>query len=104
MNIWVHLGVAIDENRFHNNCVGKSEKSLSQKESLQIMKSGLNNIVDKTYLYFKDFIHSWLDTISLRMVMSEKRWLYSLANMAKCNLGKVKLQANAVSGLLLKHT
>ena len=96
--MWVHLGVAIDENGFHN-CVGKSEKALSQKESLQITKTGLNNIV-----YFKDFIHSWLDTISLRMVRSEKRCLYSLANMAKCNLGKVKLQANAVSGLLLKHT
>ena len=25
-------------------------------------------------------------------------------NVAKCNLGKVKLQANAVSGLLLKRT
>ena len=25
-------------------------------------------------------------------------------NGAKCNLGKVKLQANAVSGLLLKRT
>ena len=68
------------------------------------MKTGLNNIVDKTYLYFKDFIHTWLDTISLRMVRSENGWLYLLANMAKCNLGKVKLQANAVSGLLLKHT
>ena len=50
VNIWVHLGVAIDENRFHNNCVGKSEKALSQKESLQIMKTGLNDIVDKTYI------------------------------------------------------
>ena len=48
-NIWVHLGVAIDETRFHN-CVGKSEKALSQKESLQIMKTGLNDIVDKTYI------------------------------------------------------
>ena len=25
-------------------------------------------------------------------------------NVAKCNLGKVKLQANVVSGLLLKRT
>ena len=25
-------------------------------------------------------------------------------NVAKCNLGKVKLRANAVSGLLLKRT
>ena len=25
-------------------------------------------------------------------------------NVAKCNLGKVKLEANAVSGLLLKRT
>ena len=49
MNIWVHLGVAIDESRFHN-CVGKSEKVLSQKESLQIIKTGLNDIVDKTYI------------------------------------------------------
>ena len=37
------------------------------------------------------------------MVRSEKRWLHSLANVAKCNVGKVKLQANAVSGLLLKR-
>ena len=37
------------------------------------------------------------------LALTEKRWLHSLANVAKCNVGKVKLQANAVSGLLLKR-
>ena len=35
----------------------------------------------------------------MSLVMS-MRFIY----VAKCNLGKVKLQANAVSGLLLKRT
>ena len=29
---------------------------------------------------------------------------FKISNVAKCNLGKVKLQANAVSGLLLQRT
>ena len=29
---------------------------------------------------------------------------FKILNVAKCNLGKVKLQANAVSGLLLQRT
>ena len=29
---------------------------------------------------------------------------YEFLNVAKCNLGKVKLQTNAISGLLLKRT
>ena len=29
---------------------------------------------------------------------------YKFLNVAKCNLDKVKLQANAISGLLLKRT
>ena len=34
----------------------------------------------------------------------QARLLAMSLNVAKCNLGKVKLQANAVSGLLLKRT
>ena len=46
------------------------------------METGLNNTdntVNKTQ--FNDFIHSCFDTVSLRMVKSEERRLYSLAKI-----------------------
>ena len=33
------------------------------------MKTGLNNTVNKTHIWFHDFIHICLDTITLRIVM-----------------------------------
>ena len=37
------------------------------------MKGGLNNKVNKTHIYFNDFIHSCLGTISLQMVRSDEK-------------------------------
>ena len=37
------------------------------------MKAELNNTVNKTHIYFNDFNHSCLGTISLRMVRSDEK-------------------------------
>ena len=54
----------------------------NKKESLRIMETGLNNTVNTVNkTQFNDFIHSCFDTVSLRMVKSEERRLYSLAKI-----------------------
>ena len=66
----------IGENRSHN-CAHESEKALLASVSTKgiALETGLNNTVNKT------LIHSWLDTISLRMLRSEETRLYSPANI-----------------------
>ena len=54
----------------------------NKKESLRIMETGLNNTVNTVNkTQFNDFIHSCFGTVSLRMVKSEERRLYSLAKI-----------------------
>ena len=66
----------IGENRSHN-CAHESEKALLASVSTKgiALETGLNNTVNKT------LIHSWLDTISLRMPRSDKTRLYSPAKI-----------------------
>ena len=66
----------IGENRSHN-CAHESEKALLASVSTKgiALETGLNNTVNKT------LIHSWLDTISRRMLRSEETRLYSPAKI-----------------------
>ena len=68
----------IGENRSHN-CAHESEKALLASVSTKgiALETGLNNTVNKT------LIHSWLDTISLRMPRSDetRARLYSPAKI-----------------------
>ena len=66
----------IGENRSHN-CAHESEKALLASVSTKgiALETGLNNTVNKT------LIHSWLDTISLRMPRSDETRLYSPAKI-----------------------
>ena len=41
----------------------------------------MNNTVNKIHIEFNDFIYSGLDTISLQMMRSEERLLYSQAKV-----------------------
>ena len=41
------------------------------------MKTGLNNAVNKTHILFNDFIHICLDTISLQIVRTEERVVFT---------------------------
>ena len=41
----------------------------------------MNNKVNKIHIEFNDFIYSGLDTISLQMMRSEERLLYSQAKV-----------------------
>ena len=66
----------IDENCFHN-CVSPFSSSVNKRISLPIMKTGLNNTVNKTHIWFHDFIHICFDTISLRMVRGEETAVFA---------------------------
>ena len=55
----------IDENSFHN-CVSPFNSRVNKRVSLPIMKTGLNNTVNKTHIQCKDNIHICLYTISYK--------------------------------------
>ena len=80
----LYLGEVIDENCFHN-CVGELGKALLVSVSTKGITVNHENWIEQhskqDSYFFNDFIHSCLDTISLRMVRSEERRLYSPAKI-----------------------
>ena len=74
----------MDENCFYN-CVGESEKALLVSVSTKGITADHENWIEqhstKDSYFSNDFIHSCLDTISLWMVRSEERRLYSPAKI-----------------------
>lgn len=70
----------------------------TSREYFQIMVAGEQGIF---FLYIKP---DFRIPFTASYLVSQKCFpLYKIRSVAKCNLGKVKSQANAVSGLLLER-
>ena len=66
----------IGEIRFHHR-LSSFSSSVNKRISLPILKTGLNNTVNKTHISLHNFIHICLDTVSLQMARGEETALFA---------------------------
>ena len=92
-------------------CKHTKDKSSREKRQhfgkLRVLRLSKTKIIRKT-VKTVFYLHLWLEVsqllLNIPVSIERKRYINKYINVAKCNLGKVKLQANVVSGLLLKRT